>query len=237
MATERWLTLPEREGIRSPELIMLLQDHGRDYARVWDACEDPKFLIELAAAGGVPVDMVLGACAKCCAEAWSHWSGGATDPRPLQIVNAITRWLNRDSGFEDIWATWELAEHVHTEVRAWYATQSGAMIATAILNAVDAVHALSTAARDLAEPEEGHDQHDAARYREKNADKANHGLVHDAARSVLLAKNAGAFWHSHSEPSASQAAHDGYANQILGFVIRQGLDADRVVSGLRERVR
>ena len=36
MATERWLTLPNREGIRTPELMMLIQEHGKDYARIWD---------------------------------------------------------------------------------------------------------------------------------------------------------------------------------------------------------
>ncbi len=236
MATERWLTLPDREGIRTPELMMLLQEHGQDYARAWDACEEPRFLVEMAAAAGVPVDDVLQAVARCCSDAWGHWSGGATDPRPMQVVNAVTRWLNRDSGFEDIWATWELAEVVHTEVRGWYETQAGAVLATAVLNAVDAVHALATAARDLAEPEEGHDQHDLARYRRKNHDAANQGLLHDAARVVQLATNAGAFFHSHTEPNASQAAHDGYARQILGFVIRSHLDADRVVAGLRARL-
>lgn len=237
MATERWLTLPDREGIRTPELLMFLQEHGNDYAKAWDACEEPRFLVEMAAAGGVPVDLVLKAAAKCCSDAWSHWSGGATDARPMQVVNAVIRWLNRDSGFEDIWATWELAEAVHTEVRGWYETQSGAVLATAILNAVDAVHALATVARDLAEPEEGHDQHDAERYRQKNADPNNKGLLHEAARAVQLAKNAGSFWHSHSEPNASQEAHDGYANQNLGFAIRQALDADMVVQGLRDRLR
>lgn len=237
MATERWLTLPTREGIRTAELMMLIQEAGGDYARVWDACPQPSFLMEMAAAGGVPVDLVLKAAAKCCADAWSHWSGGATDPRPMQITNAVTRWLSRSSGFEDIWSTWELAEVVRTEVRTWYDTQSGAMLATAVLNAVDAVHALSTVSRDLAEPEEGHDQYDLERYRRKNADPGNQGLLHEAARVVQLATNAGSFWHSHSEPNESQEAHEGFANQNMGFVLRQNLDADLVVSGLRSRLK
>jgi hypothetical protein len=235
MATERWLTLPSREGIRTPELLMRVQQVGGDYARAWDAVDEPRFLVEMAAAAGLPVDVVLHAAAKCCSDAWTHWSGGATDPRPMQVVNGVSRWLNRASGFEDIWATWELAEQVRVEVRGWYETQGGAVLASAVLNAVDAVHALATVARDLAQPEQGHDQHDLARYQRKNADAANQGLLHRAERPVQLATNAGSFWHSHTQPNETQQAHDGFAYQNLGFVLRQHLDADRVVAGLRER--
>ena len=237
MATERWLTLPEREGIRDTDLLMTIQGVGREYSRAWDACEQPRYLVEMAAAAGLPVDTVLTAAAKCCADAWSHWSGGATDARPTQIVNSVQKWLNRQAGFEEIWATWELAEQVRREVREWHAGQQGAVLANAIVHAVDGVHSLATTARNLAQPEEGHDQYDLERYRRKNADPANKGLLHDAAKAVELATTSGSWWHSHSEPKASQEAHDGYANQILGFVVRQALDSNDVVQGLRDRLR
>ncbi|MEC7519523.1 MAG: hypothetical protein VYE22_06640 [Myxococcota bacterium] len=237
MATERWLTLPTREGIRDTDLMMLLQELNQDYARAWDSCEEPAFLIEMAAAAGLPVDLVLQAAAKCCSDAWQHWSGGATDARPMQIVNAVVKWSQRASGFEEIWATWELAEQVRREVRAWHQSQQGAVLANAIQQGVDACHALATSARNLAEPEEGHDQHDLERYRKKNQDPANRALLHDAAAAVKLATAAGSWWHSHSEPSATQEAHDGYARQVLGFVVRNALDADHVVQGLRDRLR
>jgi len=237
MATERWLTLPNRAGLVTDDLLLFVQEAGKDYQRAWDTCQDPRFLIEMAAAGGVPVDTVLLATAKCCGDAWSDWSGGATDVRPTQIVNAVIRWAQRGSGFEEIWSTWELAEQVRREVRQWYETQQGAVLSTAIVHAVDAVHKLTTAARDLAEPEEGHDQASVERYRQKNADPANAGLVHAFADAVQLATTAGSYWHSHSEPNESQEAHDGYANQILGFTVRSQLDADSVVQGMRDRLR
>lgn len=237
MTTERWLTLPKRIGIRSPELSALLGRLSWDYARAWDSCEDPRLLAEMAAAAGVPVDVVLGAVSQVCADAWKHWSGGATDPRPMQIVTSANRWLRRDSGFEEIWANWELAEHLTREVRAWYETQHGAVLARAIMSAVSAVHSFATCARNLAEPEYGHDQHDAARYQQKNADPANQGLLHDAADAVKHALAAGVWYHTHTEPSATEADHDAYAKQILGFVIRQHLNHDDVVQGLRERLR
>lgn len=237
MATERWLTLPQREGIRTPELMMLIQNVDNDYTRAWDSCEEPHFLVEMAAAAGMPVDVVLGAVAKCCADAWGHWSGGATDPRPMQIVNSVSQWLKHDAGFEEIWSTWELAEQVRTEVRAWHQQQSGAVLANAVLQAVDAVHALVTVARNLAQPEEGHDQYDAERYRAKNAAAANAGLLHDAMAPVKLATTAGSWFHSHSEPNASADDHDAYAKQIMGFVIRQALPTEDVVQGLRDRLR
>jgi hypothetical protein len=237
MATERWLTLPQREGIRTPELLMLVQKVGNDYTRAWDSCEEPQFLVELAAAAGQPVDVVLGAVAKCCADAWSHWSGGATDARPMQIVNSVSQWVRREAGFEEIWATWELAEQVRREVREWHQQQQGAVLANAIVHAVEAVHGLATAARNLAQPEEGHDQYDAERYRAKNAAPENVGLLHDAAAPVKLATTAGTWFHSHTEPNASAEDHDAYAKQITGFVLRQALPAEDVVQGLRERLR
>ncbi|HJL14559.1 MAG TPA: hypothetical protein RMH99_02815 [Sandaracinaceae bacterium LLY-WYZ-13_1] len=237
MATERWLTLPEREGIRTPELMMLIQNVGNDYARAWDGCEEPPFLVEMAAAAGLPVDVVLGAVAKCCADAWSHWSGGATDARPMQIVNSVSQWVRGDAGFEEIWSTWELAEQVRREVRDWHQQQQGAVLANAIVHAVESVHALVTTARNLAQPEAGHDQYDEARYRAKNAAAENKGLLHDAAAPVRLATTAGSWFHSHSEPNASAEDHEAYAKQIMGFVIRQALDAEDVVQGLRDRLR
>src|SRR5689334_4330639 len=104
MMQERWLTLPTREGVRSPELRALLDKNSWDYGRTWESCEDPKILTEMAAAAGIPVDRVLGAVAKSCSDAWSHWTAGATDPRPNQILSAAQKWLARDAGFEDIWA-------------------------------------------------------------------------------------------------------------------------------------
>jgi len=205
--------------------------------RAWDSCQEPTLLVEMAAAGGLPVEVVLGAVARCCTDAWSHWSGGATDARPMQVVSSIQKWLRRDAGFEEIWSTWELAEAVHREVRAWYEQQQGAMLARAVLSAVSSVHSLATAARNLAEPEPGHDQHDPERYQRKNADPANAGLLHDAADAVKLATTAGSFWHSHSEPSATDKDHDTYAAQVLGFVLRQHLDTDAVAQGLSARLR
>ena len=237
MATERWLTLPNRAGLRSDDLMMFVQDVGKDYQRAWDTCQEPRFLIEMAAAAGLPVDTVLLASSKCCADAWNDWSGGATDARPMQVINAITRWAQRGSGFEDIWAAWELAEQVNREVRLWYEAQQGAVLATAIANCVAGVQTLAASARDLAEPEEGHDQYDLERYRRKNADAANAHLVHELAKAVALATTAGSFHHSHTEPKASQEAHEGFAHQILGFTLRQHLDADAVVQGLRDRLR
>lgn len=237
MATERWLTLPQRAGLQSDELIMLVQELGKDYQRVWDTCKHPAYLVEMAAAAGLPVDVILIAVAQGVGDAWTDWSGGATDARPKQIVNAVTNWARRGSGFEEIWGTWELAEHVRREVRAWHETQQGAVLATAILHAVDAVHALASAARDLAEPEEGHDQADVERYRRKNADPSNTGLVHALSKPVDIATKAGAWYHSHTEPNASQEDHDGFAYQILGFTLRQHLDGDAVVQGLRDRLR
>ena len=237
MTTERWLTLPQREGIRSPELKALIEAAGNDYAKAWDSCEDPRLLTELAAAAGMPVDMVLTGVAKCCADAWSHWSGGATDARPSQIVSSVQQWLARSAGFEDIWSTWELAEQVRREVRQWQQQQQGAVLANAILHTVDSIHGLVTTARNLAEPEPGHDQHDPARYQRKNEDPANAGLLHDASEAVKLATTAGAWYHSHTEPSASAADHDFYAKQILGFVMRQAVPHDDVIQGLRERLR
>jgi hypothetical protein len=155
----------------------------------------------------------------------------------MQIVNSVDRWLARQAGFEDIWSTWELAERVQGEVRQWHQTQQGAVIANAILAAVDSVHELATRARDVAEPEPGHDQHDPARYAQKNAAPENQGLLHDVAEVVRLAKNAGSWFHSHTTPNASSADHDTYAMQILGFVIRQNLNAEDVVQGLRDRLR
>ncbi|MBX3275445.1 MAG: hypothetical protein KF729_34615 [Sandaracinaceae bacterium] len=237
MATERWLTLPARAGLTTDDLVMLVHGLGKDYQRVWDTCQKPRFLIEMAAAAGLPVDTILLAAAKTVGDAWADWSGGATDARPTQIVNAVTLWARRGSGFEEIWSAWELAEQVRREVRQWYETQQGAVLATAIVNAVDGVHALATAARDLAEPEEGHDQADVERYRRKNADPANAALVHELGRPVELATKAGSWYHSHTEPTATQEAHDGYAFQILGFTLRQHLDGDAVVQGLRDRLR
>lgn len=236
MATERWLTLPKRAGLRTDDLVMFVQETGKDYQRAWDSCKEPRFLIEMAAAAGLPVDIVLRAAAKCCGDAWSDWSGGATDARPMQVVNAVTHWAQGGSGFEDIWAAWELAETVHSEVRKWYETQQGAVLASAIVNAVSAVHHVAAAARDLAEPEEGHDQYDLERYRRKNSDPANAHLVHELAKAVEFATTAGTWFHSHSEPNESQEAHDGFAHQILGFTLRQQLDADSVVQGLRDRL-
>ena len=237
MTTERWLTLPEREGIRTPELRALMDKTGRDYARLWDSCEEPRFLAEMAAAAGMPVDGVLTAVAKCCSDAWSHWSGGATDARPMQIVNSINKWLRRDAGFEEIWSTWELAEQVRREVRAWHSQQQGAVLANAIVHAVDGIHTLATVARNLAEPEEGHDQYDPARYEQKNDADENMGLLHDAADAVKLATTAGSWYHSHTTPTGTADDHDGYAQQIMGFVIRQAMPADDVVQGLRDRLR
>lgn len=215
---------------------MFAQRVDNDYQRAWDSCRQPRFLVEMAAAAGLPVDIIVQAAAKGCGDAWSDWSGGATDARPMQIVNSIVRWSQGGSGFEDIWGTWELAEQVRNEVRAWHATQKGAVLATAIVNAVDAVHVLATAARDLAEPEEGHDQYDLERYRRKNADPTNAALVHEFASAVKLATTCGSWFHSHEQPNASQEAHDGFAYQILGFSLRQALDADTVVQGLRDRL-
>jgi hypothetical protein len=237
MNHERWLTLPRRAGVRSPELKQLFERLGNDYAKAWDTCEDPKLLTEMAAAAGLPVELVLGAASKACTDAWNHWSGGATDPRPMQIVASISRWLRRDAGFEEVWGTWELAERLSREVRQWYETQQGAVLARAILGGIDSVYSLATTARNLAEPEPGHDQYDPARYEKKNNEAANAGLLHDAADSVRLAVSAGAWWHTHSEPRASDADHDIYAKQILGFVIRQNLNAEDVVQGMRERLR
>ena len=237
MATERWLTLPQREGIRTPELVMLVQGVGKDYTRAWDSCEEPQFLVEMAAAAGLPVDVVLGGVAKACADAWGHWSGGATDVRPMQIVNSVSQWLRHLAGFEEIWSTWELAEDVRAQVRAWHQDQRGAVIANAVLQSVESVHALATVARNLAQPEEGHDQYDPERYRQKNAAAESAGLLHDASAPVKLATTAGAWFHSHSEPNASADDHDAYAKQIMGFVLRQALPADDVVQGLRDRLR
>lgn len=237
MATERWLTLPKREGLRDTDLLMFVQEVDGDYQRAWDSCREPRFLVEMAAAAGVPVDVVMLAAAKACADAWNDWSGGATDARPMQIINSVVRFAQRGSGFEEIWSTWELAEQVRGEVRQWHETQKGAVLATAILHCVEAVHALATAARDLAEPEEGHDQHDLERYRRKNAAPENAGLVHEFAKPVKMATTAGSWFHSHQEPNASQEAHDGFAFQILGFSLRQSLDADMVVQGLKDRLR
>ncbi len=237
MTTERWLTLPKRTGVRSPELEQVLAQVSQDYSRAWDSCEDPRLLTEMAAAAGLPVEKVLGAVANTVTDAWSHWSGGATDPRPMQVVSSVSRWLRRDAGFEEIWSTWELAETLRREVRAWFEQQQGAVLARAIASAVDSVHSFATTARNLAEPEKGHDQHDPARYQRKNNDPANAGLLHDAAEAVKLAAAAGSWWHSHSEPRASDADHDAYAKQILGFVLRQHLSADDVVQGLRDRLR
>lgn len=237
MTTERWLTLPARAGIRSPELAQLVERVSRDYTRAWDSCEDPRLLTEMAVAAGMPVPDVLGAVAKVCTDAWSHWSGGATDPRPVQVVSSVSRWLRRDAGFEEIWANWELSVALQREVRAWHEQQQGAVLARAISSAVDAVCSFATTARNLAEPEPGHDQHDPARYQQKNADAANATLLHDASEAVKLATAAGSWWHSHSEPRASDADHDAYAKQILGFVMRQSLSAEDVVQGLRDRLR
>jgi hypothetical protein len=237
MLTERWLTLPKRTGIRSPELSALLGRMSWDYKQAWDTVEDPRMLTEMAAAAGMPVELVLGAVGKCTTDAWSHWSGGATDPRPMQIVATVTRWLRREAGFEEIWGNWELAEHLTREVRSWYDTQHGAVLARAIMSAVGSVHSFATTARNLAEPEAGHDQHDPARYQTKNADQANAGLVHDCVEAVNLAMAAGVWWHTHTEPRASETDHDAYAKQILGFVLRQHLPADDVVQGLRDRLR
>jgi hypothetical protein len=237
MTTERWLTLPQRAGVRSPELAQRVAAASGDYARVWDSCDDPRLLVELAAVAGLPVDQVLAAASRVCADAWSHWSGGATDPRPTQVITTVNRWLRRDAGFEEIWGNWELAEQLHREVRAWYDQQRGAVIARAVSSAVEAVYALATTARNLAEPEPGHDQHDPARYAQKNVDPANAALLHDAAEAVRAAAAAGSWWHTHSEPRASDADHDAYAKQNLGFVLRQALRADDVVHGLRERLR
>lgn len=237
MTTERWLTLPQRAGIRSPELAQLIERVSRDYSRAWDSCEDPRLLAEMAVAAGMPVPDVLAAVAKVCTDAWSHWSGGATDPRPMQVVSSVSRWLRRDAGFEEIWANWELSVQLQREVRAWYEQQRGAVLARAISSAVDAVHSFATTARNLAEPEPGHDQYDPARYAQKNADPSNATLLHDAAEAVKLAASAGSWWHSHSEPKASDADHDAYAKQILGFVMRQSLNGEDVVQGLRDRLR
>jgi hypothetical protein len=237
MTTERWLTLPQRAGIQSPELEQLIAQVSGDYTRAWDSCQEPRLLTEMAAAAGLPVDTVLGAVAKVCTDAWSHWSGGATDPRPMQVVSSVSRWLRRDAGFEEVWGNWELAEQLDREVRQWYEQQRGAVVARAIRSAVQAVHSFATTARNLAEPEAGHDQHDPARYQQKNTDAANAGLLHDAAEAVKLATAAGSWWHTHNEPKASDADHDAYAKQILGFVLRQSLPADEVVQGLRERLR
>ncbi len=231
------MTLPQRAGIRSPELTALIERVGRDYTRAWDSCQDPRLLIEMGAASGLPVEEVLASVAKVCTDAWSHWSGGATDPRPMQVVGSVSRWLRRQAGFEEIWGTWELSEQLAREVRAWHDQQRGAVLARAILAAVDAVHSFTTTARNLAEPEPGHDQYDAARYAQKNADAANAALLHDATEAVRLATTAGAWWHSHSEPNATDADHDVYAKQILGFVVRQSLGAEAVVQGLRDRLR
>lgn len=235
--TERWLTLPKRAGIRSPELTQLFERVRGDYTRAWDSCEDPRLLTEMAAAAGLPVEHVLAAVGKVCTDAWSHWSGGATDPRPMQVVASVTRWLRRDAGFEEIWGTWELSEQLQREVRAWYEQQRGAVLARAISTAVDGVHAFATTARNLAEPEVGHDQHDPARYHQKNTDPANEGLLHDATEAVKLAVSAGSWWHTHSEPSAKDRDHDAYAKQIVGFLLRQHLSAPDVVQGLRDRLR
>jgi len=237
MATERWLTLPQRAGLTTDDLAIFVQELGGDYQRAWDTCQQPRFLIEMAAAAGLPVDTILLAAAKGCTDAWNDWSGGATDPRPMQVINAVIRWAQRGSGFEDIWATWELAERVRREVKQWYETQQGAVLATAILHLVEGIHALARAARDLAEPEEGHDQHDVERYRRKNADPANIALAHQIAKAIDSATTAGSWHHSHEQPNESQEAHDGYAHQILGFTLRQHLDADAVVQGLRDRLR
>ena len=78
---------------------------------------------------------------------------------------------------------------------------------------------------------------DVERYRRKNADPTNAALVHAIAKPVELATKAGSWYHSHTEPKASQEAHDGYAYQILGFTLRQQLDGDAVVQGLRDRLR
>ncbi|MBZ0116740.1 MAG: hypothetical protein K8H88_07090 [Sandaracinaceae bacterium] len=236
MSTERWLTLPRRAGVRSPELTALIQKVGGDLSRAWDSCEDPRLLAEMGAAAGMPVEVLLGAVAKVCADAWSHWTAGATDTRPMQILNAVQKWLRRDAGFEEIWATWELAEQLSREVRAWYQQQQGAVVATAILSVVDAIHAFVTTARNLAEPEPGHDQYDPQRYAQKNADPAYEALLHDAANAVKLATKAGSWFHSHTEPKASEDDHDAYAKQIVGFVLRQHLPSDQVVAGLRARL-
>jgi hypothetical protein len=237
MITERWLTLPQRAGIRSPELAALITQVSGDYLRAWDSCQDPRLLAEMAAAAGLPVEQILAAVGKACADAWNHWSGGATDPRPMQIISSVSRWLRRDAGFEEIWGTWELSEQLQREVRAWYEQQRGAVIARAISNAVDGVHSFATTARNLAEPEQGHDQYDPARYARKNADPVNAALLHDASEAVRLATAAGSWWHTHTEPKASDADHDAYSKQIIGFVLRQALRADDVVHGLRERLR
>ena len=237
MNQARWLTLPQREWLRSEGLIQLLERAGQDYARVWNSCEDPRWMVEMAAASGAEVGAVMNAVGRVCVDAWNHWTAGATDQRPIQILNAVSRWLRADSdaGFEDIWSTWELAEQVAREAREWHGTQQGAVLATAILNAVEGVHAFTTTARNLAEPEPGHDQHDPDRYRRKNEAESSRGLLHDAAEAVHRAAKAGSWWHSHSEPGASDRDHDAYANQILGFVIRQHLPAEQVIQGLRDR--
>src|SRR5690606_12886245 len=171
------------------------------------------------------------------ADAWSHWSGGATDPRPMQVVASVNRWLRRDAAFEEIWGTWELSEQLQREVRTWYEQQPGAVLARAITTAVDAVHASATTARNLAEPEAGHDPHDPAPFPQKNTLPANEGLLHDAIEPVRLAVAAGSWWHTHSEPSAKDRDHDAYAKQIVGFLLRQHLSAPDVVQGLRDRLR
>lgn len=235
MSIERWLTLPLREGIRTPELAQLIESCGRDYVRVWDSCEDPRYLVEMAAAAGLAPNQILSGVARCCSDAWGHWSGGATDARPMQIVASVNRWLKGDAGFEEIWSTWELAEQVRREVRDWHSQQQGAILANAILHSVESVHTLVTVSRNVAEPEEGHDQYDPARYQTKNEADENQGLLHDAAAAVKQAATAGAWYHSHTEPTASADDHDGYAMQILGFVLRQALSSDDVVQGLRDR--
>jgi hypothetical protein len=232
----RWLTLPHRGGLRTPELQNLVTAFQKDYRRIWDSVREPRQLMELAIVAGLGPDRILEASAKVCDDAWQNWTEGATDPRPLQVINALRQWADNRAGFEEVWGTWELAEVLQKEVREWHSQQRGAVWATAILQAVDACHRLATTARDIAEPEPGHDQHDPARYARKNQDATYHEYLYGFTEAVETAATAGSWWHSHSEPSASQADHDAYAQQVVGFLLRQTITVDEVAEGLQQRL-
>ena len=232
MTSPPWLTLPERKGVQTPALQEFLASNAQDFSKAWDRCEQAHHLVELAIAGRLPVETILGACVKVSQNAWKEWTSGATDARPPQVLHGVDTWLRRESGFDDIWASWELAEALLKEVELWYQQQQGTVVASAVFNAVKSVHTLVSVARNLACPEEGHRHHNPGRYAQKNADPERASLLHKAAEAVHEATKAGSWHHSGSTPGASQEDHERYAHQQVGFLLRQHLDASQVVRAL-----
>jgi hypothetical protein len=233
--SDRWLTLPERGDFREPALRALVMQYRSNYEEAWNLVQEPEWLMEIAVVSGMPTERILMTAAQSCTEAWAHWTAGATDTRPPQVITGVSRWLRRQAGFEEIWSTWEMAEGLQQEVKAWYQTQQGAVIANAILNVVGSVHSLATAARDVATPEPGHEDHNPERYEKKNAAAENAGLLDQAIQVITQNEQAGSWYHSHAEPSATDDEHDTYAKQVLGFTIRQHLSGPEVAQRLKSR--